>query len=73
LIRCGDALRKNRSLIGADQKEYQKELERNYYKFTEKLAPLISSNGQQALRALRESYWNSSSNSALRPKPNTLL
>ncbi|CAG2165677.1 unnamed protein product, partial [Oppiella nova] len=71
--KCGDALRKNRVLIGNDQKEYQKELERNYYKFTEKLAPLISTNGQQALRALRETYWNSSANIALRPKPNTLL
>lgn len=36
-----------------DQKEYQKELERNYYKFTEKLAPMISNNGPSALRSLR--------------------
>lgn len=54
-FRCGDALKKNKSLIGPDQKEYQKELERNFYRFTEKLAPMISNNNnsQSSLRALR--------------------
>jgi hypothetical protein len=59
--KCGDALRKNRVSICPDQKEYQRELERNFHRFTERLAPMISAdpnNGPAALRALRESYWN---------------
>ena len=40
--RCNDALRRNKTLIGADQIDYQKELERNYRRFTERLAPLIN-------------------------------
>ncbi|XP_048457854.1 dedicator of cytokinesis protein 7 isoform X8 [Rhincodon typus] len=40
--RCEDALRKNKSLIGPDQKEYQRELERNYHRLKEALQPLIS-------------------------------
>lgn len=40
--RCEDALRKNKSLIGADQKEYQRELERNYHRLKEALQPLIN-------------------------------
>lgn len=39
--KCFDALRKNKNLIGADQRDYQRELERNYQRFTEKLNPLI--------------------------------
>lgn len=39
--KCHDALKKNKNLIQSDQKDYQKELERNYLKFTERLAPLI--------------------------------
>jgi len=39
--RAGDALRKNKSLIGPDQKEYQKEMERNYQRFRERLAPML--------------------------------
>ncbi|XP_029606348.1 dedicator of cytokinesis protein 7 isoform X16 [Salmo trutta] len=39
--RCEDALRKNKSLIGPDQKEYQRELERNYHRLKEALQPLI--------------------------------
>lgn len=41
-IRCEDALRKNKSLIGPDQKEYQRELERNYHRLKEALQPLIN-------------------------------
>lgn len=37
-----DALKKNRSLIKPDQAEYQKELEKNYQRFAEKLKPMIS-------------------------------
>ncbi|KAI1280634.1 Dedicator of cytokinesis protein 7 [Halotydeus destructor] len=62
--KCGDALRKNRTLIGPDQKEYQRELERNFHRFTEKLAPMISNNSAAALRKLRESYWNYNSSGA---------
>ncbi|XP_033123079.1 dedicator of cytokinesis protein 7-like isoform X2 [Anneissia japonica] len=40
--RCSDALRKNKTLIASDQKEYQKELERNYHRFTDRLTPLIA-------------------------------
>ncbi|XP_015776632.1 PREDICTED: dedicator of cytokinesis protein 7-like [Acropora digitifera] len=39
--RCGDALQKNKHLITLDQRAYQKELERNYTKLTEKLEPLL--------------------------------
>lgn len=39
--KCHDALKKNKNLIGMDQREYQRELERNYQRFTERLAPLI--------------------------------
>lgn len=40
--KCHDALRENKRLIGPDQREYQKELERNYIRFTERLAPMVS-------------------------------
>uniref|UniRef100_UPI00358FDEC1 dedicator of cytokinesis protein 7-like isoform X3 n=1 Tax=Myxine glutinosa TaxID=7769 RepID=UPI00358FDEC1 len=39
--RCSDALRKNKALIGSDQKEYQRELERNYHKLVEALQPML--------------------------------
>uniref|UniRef100_A0A5S6QDK1 Dedicator of cytokinesis protein 7 n=1 Tax=Trichuris muris TaxID=70415 RepID=A0A5S6QDK1_TRIMR len=41
--KCADALRENKRLISANQREYQKELERNYLRFTEQLAPILSS------------------------------
>ncbi|XP_072019097.1 dedicator of cytokinesis protein 7-like isoform X1 [Amphiura filiformis] len=40
--KCGDALRKNKNLITPDQREYQRELERNYHRFTDRLMPLIT-------------------------------
>ena len=40
--RCSDALQKNKQLITSEQKLYQKELERNYLNFREKITPLIS-------------------------------
>ena len=43
--KCSDALRKNKNLIGPDQRDYQRELERNYQRFTDRLAPLITLNG----------------------------
>jgi len=41
--RCGDTLQRNKALIGIDQKDYQRELERNYHQIKDKLSPLISS------------------------------
>ncbi|XP_073478723.1 dedicator of cytokinesis protein 6 isoform X6 [Aquarana catesbeiana] len=40
--RCEDALRKNKTLIGPDQREYHRELERNYHRLKEALSPLTS-------------------------------
>ncbi|KAG8238879.1 hypothetical protein J437_LFUL018440, partial [Ladona fulva] len=42
--KCADALRKNKNLIGPDQRDYQRELERNYHRFTDRLMPLITIN-----------------------------
>ncbi|XP_024892048.1 dedicator of cytokinesis protein 7-like, partial [Temnothorax curvispinosus] len=36
------ALRRNKNLISPDQRDYQRELERNYQRLTERLAPLIA-------------------------------
>ncbi|XP_030052865.1 dedicator of cytokinesis protein 6 isoform X2 [Microcaecilia unicolor] len=40
--RCEDALRKNKTLIGTDQREYHRELERNFHRLKEALNPLIN-------------------------------
>ncbi|XP_072005660.1 dedicator of cytokinesis protein 6 isoform X3 [Engystomops pustulosus] len=40
--RCEDALRKNKTLIGADQREYHRELEKNYQRLRDALVPLTS-------------------------------
>ncbi|KYO40322.1 hypothetical protein Y1Q_0009001 [Alligator mississippiensis] len=40
--RCEDALRKNKALIGPDQREYHRELERNYQRLREALQPLLN-------------------------------
>ncbi|XP_043955473.1 dedicator of cytokinesis protein 7-like isoform X5 [Gambusia affinis] len=66
--RCEDALKKNKSLIGPDQKEYHRELERNYHKLKEALGPLITRKIPQLYRPLpvqtvqtqRNSYGRSS-------------
>ncbi|CAG0888532.1 unnamed protein product, partial [Darwinula stevensoni] len=47
--KCGDALQMNRTLIGPDQKDYQRELQRNYHLFTDQLMPMISSKTMYAL------------------------
>ena len=60
-FRCGEALTKNRQLVSGheQQVEYHKELERNFYKFTERLAPLMgNANAKQSLISLRESYFS---------------
>lgn len=50
--RCEDALKKNKTLIGPDQREYQRELERNYNKLKEALSPLINRKIPQLYRPL---------------------
>uniref|UniRef100_A0A4W5QHG1 Dedicator of cytokinesis 6 n=1 Tax=Hucho hucho TaxID=62062 RepID=A0A4W5QHG1_9TELE len=51
--RCEDALRKNKTLIGPDQKDYHKEMERNYNKLKESLGPLITRKIPQLYRTLQ--------------------
>ncbi|XP_036917609.1 dedicator of cytokinesis protein 8 isoform X1 [Sturnira hondurensis] len=41
IMRCGEAVEKNRRLITADQREYQQELKKNYDKLKENLRPMI--------------------------------
>ncbi|XP_071743636.1 dedicator of cytokinesis protein 7 isoform X2 [Lepeophtheirus salmonis] len=43
--KCRDALERNKKLITHDQKEYQKELQKNYATFERHLAPLFRDNG----------------------------
>ncbi|XP_075403417.1 dedicator of cytokinesis protein 6 isoform X3 [Tenrec ecaudatus] len=47
--KCEDALRKNKALIGPDQKEYHRELERNYCRLREALQPLLTQRLPQLL------------------------
>uniref|UniRef100_A0A452R815 Dedicator of cytokinesis 8 n=1 Tax=Ursus americanus TaxID=9643 RepID=A0A452R815_URSAM len=41
IMRCGEAVEKNKRLITADQREYQQELKKNYHKLKENLRPMI--------------------------------
>ncbi|XP_071435974.1 dedicator of cytokinesis protein 8 isoform X2 [Pithys albifrons albifrons] len=41
IMRCGEAVEKNKELITADQREYHQELKRNYMKLKENLRPMI--------------------------------
>ncbi|XP_033093064.1 dedicator of cytokinesis protein 8 isoform X3 [Trachypithecus francoisi] len=41
IMRCGEAVEKNKRLITADQREYQQELKKNYSKLKENLRPMI--------------------------------
>ncbi|XP_060697150.1 dedicator of cytokinesis protein 8 isoform X2 [Hemiscyllium ocellatum] len=41
IMRCGEAVEKNKGLIATDQKEYQQELKKNYNKLKENLRPMI--------------------------------
>ncbi|CAD7079957.1 unnamed protein product [Hermetia illucens] len=56
--RCDDALKKNKSLIQPDQKDYQKELQRNYDRFTERLKPLITISPSQAQGVVSANGYN---------------
>ena len=40
-FRLAEALKRNKTLIQADQREYQKDLENKFTKFTESLQPLL--------------------------------
>lgn len=53
---CSVALKKNKQLIGQDQKEYQRELERNYNKMNEQLRPMIDSH--QVMQLIRDASFN---------------
>ncbi|XP_045436100.1 dedicator of cytokinesis protein 8 isoform X3 [Pipistrellus kuhlii] len=41
IMRCGEAVEKNKRLITADQREYQQELKKNYNKLKENLRPMM--------------------------------
>ncbi len=41
MIRLSEALKRNKTLIQPDQREYQKDLENKFTKFTESLQPLL--------------------------------
>uniref|UniRef100_A0A452V1Z9 Dedicator of cytokinesis 8 n=1 Tax=Ursus maritimus TaxID=29073 RepID=A0A452V1Z9_URSMA len=41
IMRCGEAVEKNKRLITADQREYQQELKKNYHKLKANLRPMI--------------------------------
>uniref|UniRef100_A0A665UGT9 Dedicator of cytokinesis 7 n=1 Tax=Echeneis naucrates TaxID=173247 RepID=A0A665UGT9_ECHNA len=56
--RCEDALRKNKSLIGPDQKEYQRELERNYHRLKEALQPLINRKIPQLYKPVKMPHFS---------------
>nr|XP_045601177.1 dedicator of cytokinesis protein 7-like isoform X6 [Procambarus clarkii] len=59
--KCYDALRRNKTLIGPDMREYHRELERNYSRFTEGLAPMITVN--HPTRSSRVTSWRHSAGS----------
>ncbi|XP_075064688.1 dedicator of cytokinesis protein 8 isoform X2 [Mixophyes fleayi] len=41
IMRCGEAVEKNKRLITSDQKEYQQELKKNYNRLKENLRPML--------------------------------
>nr|XP_046243653.1 dedicator of cytokinesis protein 8 isoform X2 [Scatophagus argus] len=41
IMRCGEAVEKNKHLITVDQKEYQQELKKNYNRLRESLRPML--------------------------------
>nr|XP_031293079.1 dedicator of cytokinesis protein 6 isoform X7 [Camelus dromedarius] len=62
--KCEDALRKNKALIGPDQKEYHRELERNYSRLREALQPLLTQRLPQLLAPTTTSGLRNSLNRA---------
>ncbi|KAL1514145.1 hypothetical protein ABEB36_003452 [Hypothenemus hampei] len=59
--KCSDALKKNKNLIGPDQRDYQRELDRNYKKFTEKLQPLVNPSSITIVNTSPSKYSHSES------------
>ena len=45
--RCDRALQKNKQLITPDQKEYQRELEKNYKRFLAHMSPVFNLSASQ--------------------------
>uniref|UniRef100_A0A8C3UW20 Dedicator of cytokinesis 8 n=1 Tax=Catharus ustulatus TaxID=91951 RepID=A0A8C3UW20_CATUS len=66
IMRCGEALEKNKHLITADQREYHQELKRNYIKLKENLRPMIERKIPELYKpvvkvhSIRESFRNHS-------------
>ncbi|XP_066258807.1 dedicator of cytokinesis protein 7 [Euwallacea similis] len=58
--KCADALKKNKNLIGVDQRDYQRELDRNYKKFTDKLQPLVNPPSITIINSSASKYTESS-------------
>ncbi|XP_055333628.1 dedicator of cytokinesis protein 7-like isoform X2 [Paramacrobiotus metropolitanus] len=58
--RCAEALKLNKTLIAADQKEYQRELEKNYQRFHDSIKPMLQYNAEMlAADELENSNLNS--------------
>lgn len=64
--KCHDALKKNKNLILADQKDYQRELERNYLRFTERLTPLITISPSQTMGVVNSNQYSNNKFTPLR-------
>ncbi|XP_034801928.3 dedicator of cytokinesis protein 6 isoform X4 [Pan paniscus] len=64
--KCEDALRKNKALIGPDQKEYHRELERNYCRLREALQPLLTQRLPQLMAPTPPSLRNSLNRASFR-------
>lgn len=64
--KCEDALRKNKALIGPDQKEYHRELERNYCRLREALQPLLTQRLPQLLAPTTAGLRNSLNRASFR-------
>uniref|UniRef100_A0A2K5EGR6 Dedicator of cytokinesis 6 n=1 Tax=Aotus nancymaae TaxID=37293 RepID=A0A2K5EGR6_AOTNA len=64
--KCEDALRKNKALIGQDQKEYHRELERNYCRLREALQPMLTQRLPQLLAPTPPGLRNSLNRASFR-------
>ncbi|XP_037674595.1 dedicator of cytokinesis protein 6 isoform X3 [Choloepus didactylus] len=64
--KCEDALRKNKSLIGPDQKEYHRELERHYCRLRDALQPLLTQRVPQLLAPATPGLRNSLNRASFR-------
>uniref|UniRef100_A0A8B9GGV1 Dedicator of cytokinesis 8 n=1 Tax=Amazona collaria TaxID=241587 RepID=A0A8B9GGV1_9PSIT len=61
IMRCGEAVEKNKRLITADQREYQLELRKNYGKLKENLRPMIERKIPQLYRPVMKVHSTSHS------------